>query len=160
VKDEARLLVRNALRALDFGAAERMARVNQGERGLRDLAVVVPHGLHVILVPKCESAADVRAVADESARIAKAAGLEPPLLMPIVESAKGVLAAAEVASASERVVALTIGLEDYTADLGAAKTAAGEETAWARSMVVNAARAAGVTPIDSVFGDVGDMDGL
>jgi citrate lyase subunit beta/citryl-CoA lyase len=80
--------------------------------------------------------------------------------MPIVESAVGVLAARDIAAASERVVALTIGLEDYTADLGVAKTAAGEETAWARAMIVTAARAAGVTPIDSVFGDVDDMEGL
>lgn len=160
VKDEARRLVRNALRALDFGCAERMVRVNQGERGIEDLDVVVPHGLEVILVPKCESAADVRAIADRSAAIAKAAKVAPPLLMPIVESAKGVLAAFEIASASDRVIALTIGLEDYTADLGVPRTATGEETVWARSMVVNAACAAGVAPIDSVFGDVGDMAAL
>jgi len=80
--------------------------------------------------------------------------------MPIVESARGVLSAPEIASASPRTIALTIGLEDYTADLGVAKTAGGEETLWARNMIVNAARAAGVAPIDSVFGDVGDMEAL
>jgi citrate lyase subunit beta/citryl-CoA lyase len=58
------------------------------------------------------------------------------------------------------VAALTIGLEDYTADLGVVKTAEGRESQYARSRVVNAARAAGVQAIDSVFSDVGDMDGL
>ena len=58
------------------------------------------------------------------------------------------------------MVALTIGLEDYTADLGVAKTAEGRESLYARSRLVNASRATGVQAIDSVFGDVGDMDGL
>jgi citrate lyase subunit beta/citryl-CoA lyase len=80
--------------------------------------------------------------------------------MPILESALGIENAAAVASASENVVALTIGLEDYTADLGVAKTVEGRESQYARARVVNAARAAGVQAIDSVFGDVGDMDGL
>jgi citrate lyase subunit beta / citryl-CoA lyase len=64
------------------------------------------------------------------------------------------------AKASERVVGLTIGLEDYTADLGVVKTSAGNESLFARQRVVNAAYAAGVQAIDSVFGDVGDMEGL
>jgi citrate lyase subunit beta/citryl-CoA lyase len=57
-------------------------------------------------------------------------------------------------------VALTIGLEDYTADIGTQRTNEGRESFWARSVVVNAARAAGVQPIDTVFSDVADMEGL
>ena len=55
---------------------------------------------------------------------------------------------------------LTIGLEDYTADLGVARTAEGRESFFARSTVVNAAKAAGVQAIDSVFSDVADLEGL
>jgi citrate lyase subunit beta/citryl-CoA lyase len=58
------------------------------------------------------------------------------------------------------VVALTIGLEDYTADLGVAKTPGGTESLYARTRVANAAHAARVQAIDSVFGDVADSDGL
>ena len=58
------------------------------------------------------------------------------------------------------MVALTIGLEDYTADLGAPKTALGAESLFARQRLVNAARAAGVQVNDSVYSDVGDMEGL
>ena len=65
-----------------------------------------------------------------------------------------------IALASPSVAALTIGLEDYTADLGVVKTAEGTETLWARSRLVNAARAAGVQAIDSVYGDVADEEGL
>ena len=81
-------------------------------------------------------------------------------LMPIIESALGVIRAYEIATASDNVVALTIGLEDYTADIGTARTTEGRESFWARSQVVNAARAAGVQPIDSVFSDVSDMNAL
>jgi citrate lyase subunit beta/citryl-CoA lyase len=80
--------------------------------------------------------------------------------MPILETALGIEHAFAIAAAAESVTALTIGLEDYTADLGVAKTPEGAESLYARMRVVNAARAAGVLPIDSVFGDVGDMDGL
>lgn len=80
--------------------------------------------------------------------------------MPILESALGIENAFSIAKASPQIVALTIGLEDYTADLGVVKTLTGNESLYARQRVVNAARAAGVQAIDSVFGDVGDLEGL
>jgi citrate lyase subunit beta / citryl-CoA lyase len=160
-KDAARILVRNALRAVDFGKAERMVRINQGERGVQDLDAVVPQNVHVILIPKVETAEHVRAVDARAEKIRKVAGLkEPCLLMPIIESAMGCFEAIYIAPSSPRVVALTIGLEDYTADIGAQRTVEGRESFWARSVVLNAARAAGITPIDTVFSDVSDMEGL
>jgi citrate lyase subunit beta/citryl-CoA lyase len=161
VKDEARLMVRNALRCIDFKGAERMVRINQGERGLVDLDFIVPHNVHVILIPKVEDAEQVQAVDNRIAGILKKHGVKNPVyLMPIVESALGAIKAHEIATASPNVVALTIGLEDYTADLGTQRTNEGRESFWARCQVVNAARAAGVQPIDTVFSDVADMEGL
>jgi citrate lyase subunit beta/citryl-CoA lyase len=81
-------------------------------------------------------------------------------LMPILESSLGIENAAAIAAASENVAALTIGLEDYTADLGVVKTSEGRESEYARRRLVNAARAAGIQAIDSVYSDVGDMEGL
>ena len=160
-KDAARLLVRNALRAVDFGHCERMVRINQGDRGFADLDAVVPQNVHVILIPKVESAEQVQAVDARAEKVRLAAGLESPcFLMPIIESALGCFNALAIATASPNVVALTIGLEDYTADLGAQRTSEGRESFWARQVVVNAARAAGVTPIDTVFSDFSDMEGL
>lgn len=161
VKDEARVLVRNALRALDFQRAERMVRINQGERGLTDLDFIVPHNVHVILIPKVEDAQQVRDVDERIAALRRQHGVERPVyLMPIVESARGAWQAFEIASASPNICALTIGLEDYTADIGAQRTEEGRESFWARSMVVNAARAAGVQPIDTVYSDIDNMEGL
>lgn len=160
-KDQARLLVRNALRCVDFGACERMVRVNTLPMGLEDLAAVVPEMPDVILLPKVEDPAQVeRASRGIDEILTRTRESRAIWLMPILETALGIERAFEIVSASPRVVALTIGLEDYTADLGVVKTAAGEETLFARMRVVNAARAAGVQPIDSVYGDVEDLDGL
>lgn len=160
-KDEARYMVRNALRGIDFYGAERMVRINQGERGLNDLDFIVPHNVNLILLPKCEHPDQIQAVNIRIQEIQqKHMQLNPVWLMPIIESALGVIHAYAIASAAANVVALAIGLEDYTADIGTRRTAEGSESFFARSMVVNAARAAGIQPIDSVFSDVADIDGL
>jgi len=159
-KDAARLLVRNALRVLDFFGAEKMVRINQGERGLTDVAALAGQNVHVILIPKVENAAQVQAVAAQVDATWPAEQARQVFFMPIIESAMGVLKALEIATAEPRNVALTIGLEDYTADLGAPRTKEGAEVLFARHMVVNAARAAGIQAIDSVFSDVSDEEGL
>lgn len=160
-KDAARLLVRNALRAVDFLQCERMVRINQLPLGLDDLEEIVPESPDLILIPKVEAASQVIAVSRKIAEVKENYGVTRPIwLMPILESAIGIENAFVVATASEDVVALTIGLEDYTADLGVVKTSGGAESLYARQRIVNAAHAAGVQAIDSVYGDVGDMDGL
>jgi citrate lyase subunit beta/citryl-CoA lyase len=160
-KDSARLLVRNALRAVDFGACERMVRINQLPLGLEDLDEIVPELPDLVLIPKVEDASQVQQVDARIAEIQSRHDIDRPLwLMPILESALGIENAFAIGVASPRNVALTIGLEDYTADLGVSKTATGEESLYARLRLVNAARAASLQAIDSVYGDIGDMDGL
>lgn len=160
-KDEARILVRNTLRAVDFYGAERMVRINQGSRGQDDLDMLLPHGVQVILLPKCESAQQVLDVADKiDLRIKEGTVKGKIWIMPIIESARGVLKSLEIAEASPLVIALAVGLEDYTADLGAPRTQEGRESFFARCQVVNACRAAGIQAIDSVYSDVGNMEGL
>jgi len=160
-KYEAKYLVRNALRSVDFYGCERMLRINQLPNGLDDLKYVVPHNLHVILIPKVESAEQVKSAEEEVLRIKKELKITNDIyFMPIIESALGVIKAYEIASASEYNCALAIGLEDYTADIGTQRTDAGKESFFARSMVVNAARAAGIQPIDTVYSDVTNMEGL
>ena len=160
-KEDTRYIVRNALRSLDFFGAERMVRINQGEMGLKDLEFVIPHNVHIILIPKVESANELHIIDKKIAEISKECGrLEPVFLMPIIENARGVLKALEIAEASPNNVALAIGLEDYTADLGVPRTEEGKESLFARSMVVNAARAAGIQAIDTVYSDVDNENGL
>ena len=160
-KDEARILVRNALRAVDFYGAERMVRINQGERALVDLEYLIPHNVQLVLIPKCENAETVKKI-DEKIRDIKSRERQDGevYLMPIIESAAGIQNATEIATASPSVVAMAIGLEDYTADLGVQRTKEGKESLYARNRLVVACKAAGIQPIDSVFSDVADMEGL
>lgn len=155
-KSAARLVVRNLLRTIDFMGAERMVRINPLPLGLEDLDAVAGEAIDLVLIPKVEDPDTVRAVRD---RIRERTD-RPVWLMPILETALGIERAFDIVSAVESVAALTIGLEDYTADLGVAKTVEGGESLYARMRIVNAARAADCQPIDSVFGDVADEDGL
>lgn len=160
-KETARFIVRNALRIVDFLGVERMVRINQLPMGLEDLEFVVPHGIHTVLVPKCEHADTVREVDEKIQTLRSQHKIADEIfLMPIIESALGAINSYEIAVASPNNVALTIGLEDFTADIGAERTLEGKESFLARLQVVHAARAAGIQPIDSVFSDVADEEGL
>lgn len=160
-KEDTRYVVRNALRSLDFFGAERMVRINQGEMGLKDLEFIVPHNVHLILVPKMEDPKELKKIDERIDEISIECGRkEPVFIMPIIESGRGVIKALEIAEASPNNVALAIGLEDYTADLGVQRTDDGNESFFARSMLINAARAAGLQAIDTVYSDVGNEDGL
>ncbi|MFC7640867.1 HpcH/HpaI aldolase/citrate lyase family protein [Streptosporangium lutulentum] len=102
-----------------------------------------------IRVPKVESAADVRDVAEAVPGIA---------LHPLVESALGLERAYEIASADPAVASIGLGEADLRADLGVSDEAG---LAWARSRVVVAARAAGLpSPVQSVYTDFRDLEGL
>ena len=157
-KDSARILVRNALRTINFHGAEKMVRINQLPLGFEDIKEVINENVHVVLIPKCESKQQVLDVNESIDQLKKTEN--PVYLMPIIESAKGVLHAYEIATASDNIVALTLGLEDYTADIGVTRSKSEGECFFAKSMVVNAAKAAGVQAIDTVFSDVNDMEGL
>ncbi|MCK4236048.1 MAG: citrate lyase subunit gamma, partial [Candidatus Krumholzibacteria bacterium] len=162
-KDAARVLVRNTLLSVQFGDAERIVRINPlaTEYGRHDIEMVVPVGLDTVLIPKCSDASDVKDVEKLVLDVEKRNKIkEPVLFMPLIETARGVLNAYEIASASERVVALCFGAEDFTADIGTERTKEGQESFVARSLIVLGAKAAGVQAIDTVFSDVADTEGL
>ena len=160
-KFEAKFLVRNALRNLNFYGAERMVRINQIPLGLDDLDFIIPHYANLILVPKCESANDLHRINKRIDELKEKYNIDNNIwLMPIIESAKGVMHAYDIAQAADNVVAMAIGLEDYSADLGTMRTFEGKESFFARSMVVTSCIAAGIQAIDSVFSDVGNMEAL
>jgi citrate lyase subunit beta / citryl-CoA lyase len=160
-KDAAQLVVRNALRSVNFYGVERMVRINQLPKGLDDLKYMVPNNVNVILVPKCESAEQIHQLEKEVEKLKNQHKVVNDIFfMPIIESALGVIKAYEIASASKNNCSLAIGLEDYTADIGTQRTNEGRESIFARQMLVNAAKAAGIQAIDTVFSDVADMEAL
>ncbi|HJO92303.1 MAG TPA: aldolase/citrate lyase family protein [Victivallales bacterium] len=160
-KLSARLIVRNALRTLKLYGAEKMVRINQGNLGLLDLEEIIPENVNLILIPKVETAEQLKALDNKIDEISRKYNRQEPLyLMPIIESARGILNALAIAEASDKNVALAIGLEDYTADIGVQRTEKGIESLFARSMVINAAKAAGIQAIDTVYSDVANDIGL
>jgi citrate lyase subunit beta/citryl-CoA lyase len=136
-------------------------RINQGELGLKDLEAIIPQNVHLVLIPKVEDAAQLKLVDDKIRSICQGCGRKDPVyLMPILESAAGILNSIEIAKASKNNVAIAIGLEDYTADIGVERTNIGRESLFARSQVVNAARSIGIQAIDTVFSNINDEESL
>jgi citrate lyase subunit beta / citryl-CoA lyase len=114
-----------------------------------------------VLIPKVETPEQVAEVDRTIDELKARDGIDRPIwLMPILESALGIENAFAIGTVTPNIAALTIGLEDYTADVGVVKTSEGRESQYARTRLVNAAKAAGIQAIDSVFSDVGDMEGL
>jgi citrate lyase subunit beta/citryl-CoA lyase len=138
-------------------------RVNALATGLTedDLTAVVVPGLEGIALPKVESARDVEHVAQVLGRLERERGLAPESLQvrALIESPAGLLRAAEIATAP-RLTAISLGGEDFLSILGVNRSKSGVELLYARSHIVVAAHAAGVDPIDSVYVDIDDEEGL
>ena len=160
-KDAARLLVRNALRTVDFRGAEKTVRINPLPLGLEDIRFVVPHGVHALLLSKTEDPAEVVEIDCAVKQALKDHGQEGEVfLVPSIETARGGFRALEIAEASPRVAGLSLGLEDYVNDIGAEHTPERRESLWFTGQVLNAARAAGVQPLGSVYTDIQGLEGL
>ena len=80
------------------------------------------------------------------------------ILLPIETTPNPFFSA--LSKASKNNVAIAIGLEDYTADIGIERTNDGQESLFARCQLINAARSAGIQAIDTVFSDVNDENAL
>lgn len=163
-KDAARILVRNAVRALQYRGTELIIRVNPlGTDYIReDLETVVPLCPSLIMSTKVASPDDVREVARMISQIEQKNGMAAGSvgLIPLLETAEGLENAFQIAKADPRVKALFLGAEDLTSDLQAIRSKPGEEILWARGRIVMAARAAGVDVYDTPFTDVNDNEGI
>lgn len=162
-KDAARFLVHNALKTIDFEKKEIVVRINDLASGLgvEDLEAIVPAGVHVVRLPKTDSAQDVIDCEREIARIEAAHGLPVGTtgMMAAIESANGVLNAREIAHASDRLIGIALGAEDYVTDLKTTRSD-GTELLFARCMILNAARSAGIAALDTVYSDVNNEEGF
>jgi citrate lyase subunit beta/citryl-CoA lyase len=99
-----------------------------------------------------------RRITEISGRCGRDSGI---WLMPIIESPLGIFNALEIAGAdSQGMAALTLGLQDLSAEMGVVPTVEGTESFTARSLVILAARACGLQPIDTVYSDVKNEEGL
>lgn len=160
-KDTARLLVYNALKSVDYGDTEMVVRINplNTPYGKKDIEAVVKAGVHVVRMPKTETAYEVREVEREIERVEKEIGaLGRTKIMAAIESALGVVNAYDIAIASPRMMGIALGAEDYCANLKTQRSKGGDELRLARETIVVAARAAGIDALDTVFSNLNDMD--
>ncbi len=163
-KPAARDAVAAAIPSLGHPHRKTWVRVNSTYTGLAkdDCRAIAVPGLSGILLPKADSPEIVR-YTDALLRDAEAhAGLEPGAVKLIagIESAAGLLHAEAISLASDRIVALALGGEDYAADMALERTPEGEELAHVRSTLAVVARATGRLALDGVYPYLHDLDGL
>lgn len=163
-KDSARLLVYNAIKTVDYGNTELVVRINALDSpfGRDDIEAVVRAGVHVIRLPKTETAQDiidVEAVIEEVERkIGREVGSTK--MMAAVESALGIVNAYEICKASKRLIGVAIGAEDYVTNMKTKRFPDGMELLGARTQLIIAARAAGIACFDTVYSNVDNEEGF
>lgn len=162
-KDSARIFVRNAIEKLNFLGAEVVVRINTlaGAEGRMDLGEIVIAGLDAIVLPKA-SVKEVKLLSNSLAEAEMEKGLAAGSIkiLPLVETAQGIIDLVEIVRSSQRIAGVMLGGEDLTAELGVRRTTQGEEILYARSLLALSCRAAGVDAIDTPFTDIRDYDGL
>lgn len=160
-KDTARLLVYNALKTIDYGDTEMVVRINplNTPYGKKDIEAVVKAGVHVVRMPKTETADEVREVEAEIERVEREIGaVGRTRIMAAIESALGVVNAYDIATSSPRMMGIALGAEDYCANLKTQRSKEGDELRLARETIVVAARAAGIDALDTVYSNLNDME--
>ena len=163
-KTEARAVIAQAMKELIFGESERCIRINSIGSGLEafDLAAALAADPDTIVVPKIESAEQVKWVSKHMERYERSSNQDvgSVRLLVGVETAKGILNLKEIAEADKRLEAMIFGAEDYAASIGARRTKEATEVLYARQAVVAVCAANDLQAIDMVFIDFRDEEGL
>lgn len=162
-KDSARTLVHFALKTFDYSNVETVVRINSLEAGgAQDVEAMVLAGVEVIRLPKTETAQDILDVDAVITSVEKDNQIPvgTTKMMAAIESAEGVLNAREIAKASERLIGIALGAEDYVTNMKTKRYPDGQELSFARNMILHAARAAGIAAIDTVYSDVDNVEGF
>ena len=163
-KDAARFSLYHALRTIDYGDTEVIVRINglDTPHWQEDIRCVVAGGADGIRIAKCESAQDVRAVEEHVLAAEREFGVEEgrTLLMAALESPKGILNAYEIVTASPRMFGCAISGGDFRKSMHVQIVRGGIEMMTARSMMLLAARAAGVQCFDTMYPHIDDKEGF
>lgn len=164
-KDTSRFLVYQAVKTIDYGSTETVVRINSLDMGGKDdVHAMVRAGIHVIRLPKTETAQDILDVEEVILEAERQCGRDEgsTKMMAAIEGPVGVLNALSIATASKRLIGIALGAEDYVTSMKTRRypERSSEEIFFARSMIVHAARAAGIAAIDTVFSDVNDEETL
>jgi citrate lyase subunit beta/citryl-CoA lyase len=168
-KDDARQVIASWLETVDFGMQERVVRMNPLDTpwGLADLEITMAHPPDAYLVPKVSSLEELQQIDAHLTRLEMAYGHSPQavgLLLVATETPLGVLNLPTFTHCS-RVIGLTWGAEDLSAAIGAPRNRHPNGDyldlyRHCRSQTLICAAAGGVQPMDGVFVDIKDAEGL
>jgi citrate lyase subunit beta-like protein len=163
-KTEARAIIAQTMKELDFGQSERCIRINSVGSGLEsyDLVAALATNPDTIVVPKVEFPDQVKWVSDHISSYETSSGRKVGSvhLLAGVETAKGIMNLRRIAEADRRLEAIIFGAEDYAASIGARRTKEAGEVLYARQAVVAACVANDLQAIDMVYIDFRDSEGL
>ena len=162
-KDSARVLVHSALKTFDYGNIEIVVRINALDAGgAEDIEAMVLAGVDVIRLPKTETAQDIIDVEAVITEVEQQNDIPvgTTKMMAAIESAEGVLNAPAIAKSSTRLIGIALGAEDYVTNMKTRRHPDGQALFFARSMILHAARAAGIAAIDTVYSDVDNTEGF
>lgn len=162
-KDSARVLVHSALKTFDYGNIEIVVRINALDAGgAEDIEAMVLAGVDVIRLPKTETVQDIIDVEAVITEVEQQNDIPvgTTKMMAAIESAEGVLNAPAIAKSSTRLIGIALGAEDYVTNMKTRRHPDGQELFFARSMILHAARAAGIAAIDTVYSDVDNTEGF
>jgi citrate lyase subunit beta/citryl-CoA lyase len=164
MKQQARAWLEAELGNLTGSASKIIVRVNRIGSDFfdADLRTAVHPAVDGLLFPKCEDPAELGRVHARVGILESQKGIRNGKIefLLILETALGVVRAYDLARACPRIIALNFGAEDYCADMGISRTAAGDEVAIPRLLVSQAAHAARIQAIDGVFTNFHDEAGL
>ncbi len=182
-KDQARRNIIQAIGDIDWGDKTLSVRINGLDtpywyRDVVDLLEQAGDRLDQIMIPKAGNASDIYAVDALVTAVERAKGRTKPINFEvIIESAAGICHVEEIAAASPRMQAISLGAADFAASMGMATTGIGgtqenyymirdgqkywpDPWHWAQTAIVAACRTHGLLPVDGPFGDFSDPDGF
>ena len=162
-KKKARVLIKNTLKQRNKYSPDVFVRTNSPESGLveADLKEIVQKGIDGVVIPKVNSAKELRKIEKTISSLEKKRKIRGTRLMPSIESALGVVNCYEIASSSKRIDALVFGIFDLLNDMGIEYAKGNPRGAkYSRYKVPVAATAAGVVAIDGIWQDLKDKNGF
>ena len=163
-KQKARDQVKEFVKRGDLGGKLLFPRVNDRESGelLKDACQLTIEGIEGFMYPKATKGEDIYFFGKLLETIEYEKGFPKGMfkIIPLIETAGAVMNIREICTASDRVVAVAFGCEDYVTDLGGKHDPEGMSIMFARNMISNGARSCGVLPIDTVHIRVHDLEDL
>lgn len=163
-KEIARKLISSKIKNQFFLNRVLFPRINDRESGelLKDISELCIKGVHGFVYPKAKTGKDIYFFCKllETIEYERNFPIGTFGIIPLIETTSAALHAYDIATASPRVRAIAFGCEDYLADLQGTHNETQDSLLYPRSMVANAARAAGIAPIDTVHINVHNLVSL